>query len=64
MIVALYTTTTLLLAALAWMCFRMANLHERLASAYRLIADLIDEDDAERRVLLSEAERQRIEAAR
>jgi len=41
----------------SYLCFRMSRLYARLAFAHQLIAELIAEDDGERRVLLALANR-------
>lgn len=61
---AALVTASAFLMLVAGLCFRMSRLHLRLASAYRLIAELIPEDDMERRTLLSLAERDRVAALR
>lgn len=53
---SLYVASALLFV-MAWLCFRMARLHRKLASAYQLISDMLPEDNVERRLALAQAER-------
>jgi tetrahydromethanopterin S-methyltransferase subunit B len=61
--IAAYVIGLVVLALFAWMCFRMAKLHEKLAGLNQLIADMLRADANDRQVRLAESYRDRDKTA-